>query len=161
MDEQFILGWLGYDLLSILHSYALPHNPALSNNLKWQGGRSINMPRHQTSCWAKDAKSSIIEWSDAMLFLSVSLSGATSCCLPPHLTIDTNHPTYWPAHCRFIWCWRLRSQNLTISFLEAAGWTNASPLVHPMLKSSEPVALCLELKDSRMNHRHYIGSSGA
>jgi hypothetical protein len=30
MDEQ-TLGCIGYDLLDVLHSSALPHNPATSN----------------------------------------------------------------------------------------------------------------------------------
>jgi hypothetical protein len=64
------LVWLGfwYDILSVFHSSTLPHNPALSSNLEWQGGRGIHRPRHQSSYWAKAAESSTIGWSDAMLF---------------------------------------------------------------------------------------------
>jgi hypothetical protein len=35
------------------------------------------------------------------------------------------------------------------------------PSVHPVLKPSEPAALCLELKDCQMNRCLYAGSSGA
>jgi hypothetical protein len=29
--SNLALGWIGYDLLGVLHSSALPHNPATSN----------------------------------------------------------------------------------------------------------------------------------
>jgi hypothetical protein len=29
--SNLALGWIGYDLLGVLHSFALPHNPATSN----------------------------------------------------------------------------------------------------------------------------------
>jgi hypothetical protein len=62
--SNLTLVWLGYDLLSVSHSSALPHiqQPQIG---EWRG---INSPRHQTSRWLKAAESSTIGWSDAMLF---------------------------------------------------------------------------------------------
>jgi hypothetical protein len=31
--SNLALGWIGYDLLGVLHSLALPHNPANLNGL--------------------------------------------------------------------------------------------------------------------------------
>jgi hypothetical protein len=31
--SNLALGWLGYDLLGVFHSSALPHNPLISNGL--------------------------------------------------------------------------------------------------------------------------------
>jgi hypothetical protein len=122
-------------------------------NLKWWGERGINRPRKQTSCWAKPVESITIGWSDAMLFPTVGSSDASSCCLPPHMTVDTIHLTLQPTHHRFIRCWRLHDQSLTVSFLEVVGWAEARPSVHPVLKSSAPSSLCLDSLSHRIDRR--------
>jgi hypothetical protein len=32
MDSNLAIGWIGYDLLGVLHSSALPHNPVTPND---------------------------------------------------------------------------------------------------------------------------------
>jgi hypothetical protein len=66
-------------------------------------------------------------------FPCVGSSGATSRCPPPHMTVDTIHPTLY----------------------------TDSVSVHPMLKDSSPKPYCLLLRDHRMNRCSTVGSSSA
>jgi hypothetical protein len=150
MDEQFstCMAWIWSCMcLTLLCTSTQSSTP------KWRGGRGINSPRHQSSRSLKVAESSTIGWSDTMLFLGVGSSGATSCCLPPHLTIDTNYLTHWPTHHRSIQCWRDPRNNLTVSYLQTIGWTAADPSVHPVLLLFQPAALCLDFSDHRIDRR--------
>jgi hypothetical protein len=67
----------------------------------------------------------------------------------PHLTVSSSSVEGFTA------------KNLLLAFSRPLDELMHPPSVHPVLKPSKLVPLCLELKYCRMNHYLYFGSSGA
>jgi hypothetical protein len=67
----------------------------------------------------------------------------------PHLTVSSSSVEGFAA------------KNLFLAFSRPLDELMHPPSVHPVLKPSKLLALCLELKYCRMNHCLYVGSSGA
>jgi hypothetical protein len=52
---------------------------------------------------------------------------------------------------RFIWWWKVPRQNLSVRKQTAIWWTNATPLVHPVIKLVLHVAHCLDFMTHRID----------
>jgi hypothetical protein len=122
MDEQFstCMAWIWSCMCLTLLCTSTQ-----SSNLKWASEGGINSLRSPKSRWLKAVETFTIGWTNAPLFIGVGSSGAP----PRHIAIanltDTIHSTLHPTVCWFIRCWRLRSQNLSVSKYIVVGWTTA------------------------------------
>jgi hypothetical protein len=54
---------------------------------------------------------------------------------------------------RFIWCWRLRSQNLSVASWQPSDEPMHPPLVHPVLKPVQPATLYLDFLTHQIDQR--------
>jgi hypothetical protein len=87
------------------------------------------------------------------VFSGVGSSGATSRYPPLHMTVDTNHPTLQPKHVGSSSAEDFTDKTLLLASLRPSDEPMHTPLVHPVLKSFESGALCLDSSSHQIDRQ--------
>jgi hypothetical protein len=139
MDEQ-LSTWM--DLVWSSRCLELLCTSTQSSNLKWVSGGGIN------GLWKSKRR-----MSRCYPFQGVGSSGAPSMSLSHWGSLTELLRCSAPTHCRFIRCWRPRSQIIPVSFHATVGWTATDPSVHPVLKASSWCVSVLFKHDHQIDRR--------